>query len=111
VAEDEGDLWGQEIRQLDEKLGAILDRVRDVPDRRRGARLVREIIEVLRKRVSHAAAVRLHILSVVDEENGPSLDVLAEIFGPEGEPLTPQAASKLRKKSREARRASQEGAA
>lgn len=112
MTDDTGDPLLQELRQLDERFGALLDHVRDVPDRRRGARLVRSAIEVLRRRVSHAAAVRLHIIVVVDEANGPSLDVLAEILGPEGEPLSPQAASKLRKKARELwARTNQEGAA
>jgi hypothetical protein len=111
VTEVPDDPLAQELERLDEGLGVFLGKVRDLPDRGRGARLVRAALAVLQKRGSHAAAVRLHILAVVDEQNEPDLDTLAELLSPEGEPMTRQAASKLRKKARELRAQNREGVA
>jgi hypothetical protein len=94
-----GDLLAGELRHLDERFAALLDRIEDLPDRRRGAHLVREALEVIRVRGSHAAAVRLHILLIVDETEEPDLDTLVDLLSPEGERITRQAASKLRRKA------------
>jgi hypothetical protein len=92
------------LEAMDARMAELLQAARADSDRRRGARAVRATLTTIQQWSQEAAAARLHILEATALEEDARLDVLAEVAGPDGKPVSRQRASQLRKRFRENRK-------
>lgn len=105
VTDPAGDPIQQAIDETDARLGSLIAQVIAIPDRSRGARLIRAAIDMLQHRSKDAGAARREIIDRAALEDDLDGDALAVIAGPDGKPVTRARVSQLRKEARERRAA------